>query len=94
MLVGIHGVLGDIRRDAHRGDTSRGSHLCVRHLSRLSSQWDTLIISPWLRALLAKSAAIGSAFEMGSLNQAPGRVLINRQPNADLDALPNFGYWG
>jgi len=22
-----------------------------------------------------------------------GRVLINRQPNADLDARPNFCYW-
>ena len=23
-----------------------------------------------------------------------GRVLINRQPNADLDVSPNFRYWG
>ena len=23
-----------------------------------------------------------------------GRVLINRQPNADLDAPPNVRYWG
>jgi hypothetical protein len=23
-----------------------------------------------------------------------GRVLINRQPNADLDASPNVRYWG
>ena len=23
-----------------------------------------------------------------------GRVLINRQPNANLDAPPNFRYWG
>ena len=23
-----------------------------------------------------------------------GRVLINRQPNVDLDALPSVRYWG
>ena len=27
-------------------------------------------------------------------NQELGRILINRQPNADLDVPPNVRYWG
>jgi hypothetical protein len=33
-------------------------------------------------------------FLLGSYRWWLGRVLINRQPNADLDVPPNVRYWG
>jgi len=39
---------------------------------------------------LFKRGPMGDALEVSQL----GRVLINRQPNAELDAPPNVRYWG
>jgi len=38
----------------------------------------------------SSEALWGDALEVSQL----GRVLINRQPNAELDAPPNVRYWG
>ena len=46
--------------------------------------WRSTLLS--LRAELARAANVW--------RWQLGRVLINRQPNADLDAPPNFRYWG
>src|SRR5262245_66400256 len=42
----------------------------------------------------SKSRNLGGATRMGNRRFLLGRVLINRQPNADLDVPLNVRYWG
>ena len=39
-------------------------------------------------------AAIAARAKLTLVEGTLGRVLINQQPNADLDAPPNVRYWG